>query len=212
MNGSATRLLAGVLAVLVLVGGARGANPMLAEVRLEPATSAERDAGVWVDGQYFGFVRELRGKNRLVLLPGRYELSVRLAGYEEFVTSIDVEPGEARRFRVRLEPRADASYPDAEQTASVRLNVAPARAALFVNGTYAGPVERFSGRDGLRLRAGTHRFRVALPGYRPFETEMTLAPSQRYELKAELAVGAMSDQPEDIVARGGSIESASPTR
>ena len=201
MKGLRLRLLGGVFAVAALACGAHGANPMLSEVELEPASRAERDAGVWVDGQYFGFVKELKGKNRLVLMPGRHELRLKLAGYEEYVAPVDLEPGERRRYSVRLQPLANASYPDADQTATVRLDIEPARAALFVDGAYAGHVEKFSGRRGLRLRAGTHRFRIALPGYQPFETEMTLVPSQRYELKVQLPKGSMSDQPEDVVAR-----------
>lgn len=201
MKGLLFRLLGGVFAMAALAGAAHGANPMLSKVELEPASRAERDAGVWVDGQYFGFVKELKGKKRLVLMPGRHELRLKLAGYEEYVAPIDLEPGESRRFLVRLQPLAGATYPDADQTATVRLDIEPARAALFVDGVYAGHVDKFSGRRGLRLRAGTHRFRIALPGYQSFETEMTLAASQRYELKVELPRGSMSDQPEDVVAR-----------
>ncbi len=201
MNRLRISWLCAVAIGVALGSTADAANPRLAEVRLEAASRAERDAGVWVDGQYFGFVKELTGKDRLVLMPGRHELVVRLAGYTELVTAIDVEPGEKRRFRVRLEPLADASYPDVDQTATVRLDVSPARAALFVDGVYAGHVDRFAGRKGLRLRAGKHRFRIALPGYVPFETEMTLSANQRYELKAALPRGRLDDPPEDVVAR-----------
>jgi len=194
------RLLLALAASFHCVGALAG-NPMLGEVRLEPATRAERDAGVWVDGQYLGFVKELDGRDRLVLVPGRHEIRVKLAGYEELVSTVTVEPGETRRYVVRLEPLATVTYPDPDQTATLRLSVEPERAALFVNGVYAGHVDRYSGRKGVRLRAGTHRIRIALPGYRPFETEITLLANQRYEIKTELAKGTLDDQPEDLGTR-----------
>jgi hypothetical protein len=62
-------------------------------------------------------------------------------------------------------------------------------------------VERFSGRKGVRLRAGTHHIRIELPGYQSFESEMTLITDQRYEIKTQLMKGALDDQPEDLAAR-----------
>ena len=176
-----------------------GGNPFLGEIRLDAGSRVERDAGVWVDGQYLGFVKELDSRDRLMLLPGPHEIMVKLAGFEDVVSTVTVEPGETRRFKVRLSPLATASYPDAAQTATVRVSVEPERAALYVDGVYAGHVERFSGRNGVRVRAGTHQIRIELPGYRPFESEMTLIANQRYEIKTELVKG--SEPPEDLAAR-----------
>jgi hypothetical protein len=184
-----------------LGAAAFGANPILGEVRLEPGSRTERDAGVWVDGQYAGFVKELDSRDRLMLLPGPHELRVKLAGFEEIVSTVTVEPGETRRFKINLSPLATASYPDAAHTATVRVLVEPERAALYVDGVYAGNVERFSGRKGVRLRAGSHHIRIELPGYQPFESEMTLIADQRYEIKTQLMKGAPDDQPEDLAAR-----------
>lgn len=194
------RLLAG-LGVGLLWAGAFAANPMLGEIRLEPGSRVERDAGVWVDGQYLGFVKELDNRERLMLLPGRHELTVKLAGFEDVVSTVMVEPGETRRYKVQLSPLATASYPDAGQTATVRLSIEPERAALFVDGVYAGNVDRFSGRNGVRVRAGTHQIRIELPGYRPFESEMELIANQHYEIKTELLKGSVADQSEDLAAR-----------
>jgi hypothetical protein len=189
------------LAFGLFCAGAFGEHPMLGEIRLEPASRAERDAGVWVDGQYLGFVKELDGRDRLLLLPGRHELVVKLAGYEELTSTVTVEPATTRRYAVRLAPLATASYPDVDQTATVRLSVEPERAALFVDDVYAGHVDRFGGRDGVRIRAGTHQIRIELPGYRPFVSEMTLIANQRYEIKTELLKGSVEPPPEDLAAR-----------
>jgi hypothetical protein len=62
-------------------------------------------------------------------------------------------------------------------------------------------VDRFSGRNGVRIRAGTHQIRIELPGYRPFVSELTLIANQRYEIKTELLKGSVEPPPEDLAAR-----------
>lgn len=178
---------------------AQAANPMLGEIEIEAAGKAERNAGVWVDGQYMGYVKQLRGKSRLFLIPGEHELAFKLVGYEEVRQSITVEPGRHTEYRLTMHQKDGLQFPTDEQTARVVLAVEPEDAAVFVNDRYAGHVERFDGGKGMRLRAGTYRFKIVLPGYQPFETEMTLRPSQRYEIKTELAQGTITDQDENLL-------------
>jgi len=201
MKGAVHRLIA----VAALVVGALSTaaiaakNPMLAEIEIDAASRSERDAGVWVDGQYIGHVRQLRGKSRLTLMPGRHELLFKLVGYEDVQREVTLEPGERYTYRLSMQERAALEFPTKEQTASIVLDIDPKDAAVFVNDRYAGHVDRFDGGRGMRLRAGTYRFKVTLPGYRPFETEMTLQPNQRYELRAELAKGTIVEQDEELL-------------
>lgn len=171
-------------------------NPILGSVELTPATAAERDAGVWIDGQYMGHLQELDGKDRLVLLPGEHELVIKLVGYEDVRERIVVEPGQAREYRVSLTQDPNAAYPDESQTAKLRIDVSPETAAVFVNDNFVGHVDRFNGRKGARLGAGTYRIKIALPGYQSFETELTLRANQSYEIKTELAKGSITEQSE----------------
>jgi hypothetical protein len=52
-------------------------SKVMGEVRFEGATKVEKDSGVWVDGDYVGFLKELHGDKKLMLLPGEHEISVR---------------------------------------------------------------------------------------------------------------------------------------
>jgi len=52
-------------------------NKVMGEVRLEGASKVERDSGVWVDGEYVGFLKELKGNKKVLLLPGEHQLEVR---------------------------------------------------------------------------------------------------------------------------------------
>ncbi len=168
---------------------ANGANPILGEVEIEAASRVERNAGVWVDGQYVGYIKNLQGSGKLVLVPGEHLLQIKLIGYEDIESSITVSPGQEMRYRVSMREADDVEYPDRAETARLRVLVEPEEAAVFIDGAYVGHVDRFNGRRGMRLASGTYRFTIALPGYVPFETELTLNAGQNYEIKTELPRG-----------------------
>lgn len=176
-------------------------NPMLGEVQIVAASRIERDAGVWLDNQYIGHVKNLRGSGKLVLVPGEHRLVFKLIGYEDLASTIAVEPGGSTRYRVAMRRAPDLDYPEREETARLRLSVKPAEAAIFVDDTYVGHVKRFNGRQGMRLSAGTYRFTIALPGYQAFETELTLHPGQTYRIKTDLPKEALNAQADLLTAR-----------
>ena len=72
-------------------------NQVLGEVEIHGKTNVDKTSGVWVDGQYVGYVNELKGDKKLLLLPGEHQMAVRQAGYIEQVKKIAVEPGRRRR-------------------------------------------------------------------------------------------------------------------
>jgi hypothetical protein len=184
-----------------IAAGAWAASPLQGEVELQAASRLERDAGVWVDGQYVGFVKDLGGSGRLALVPGTHAVLFKLIGYEDVARTIVVEPGDRKKYRVSMTADAEVTYPDKEDTAQLRLSVKPDEAAIFVNDAYVGHVDRFGGRAGMRLSPGTYRFTIALPGYQPFNTELTLRSGQTYEIKTELPKGEIGDQAEELTAR-----------
>jgi hypothetical protein len=192
------RLLVIGLSGLLAAEAVAGKSDALGEVRLQAAGKAERDAGVWIDGRYVGYVRELDRRRALTLVPGRHAIVIKLAGYRDLEDTIVAAPGQRVDFSVALSPADGVSYPDVARTAALRLSVVPERAAVFINGVYAGNVDRFATRRGVRLAAGTYELRVALPGYATFETELRLLADQTYEVKTELkpsSGGDSSDEP-----------------
>ena len=179
--------------------GAQAANPILAEIEIEAATRLELDAGVWLDDQYVGYVRDLQGKGKLVTLPGEHRLRFQLIGFEDVERTVVVEPGEEKRYRLRMLEDTEASYPEKAETARIKLDVEPDEAVVFVDGKFVGPVERFDGR-GIRMAPGTYDFTVALPGYQAFETQMTVTAGQTYELKTKLGRAGISEQADELTA------------
>lgn len=188
------------LAIVLAAGVVHAQSPLLGKVELRAQSRTDRNAGVWLDGQYVGFVRDLRGGDRLVLVPGRHELLFKLVGYKDLPMPIMVEPRQNAEYVVSMEPKPGLTYPAKEDTARVRIDVEPDDAAIFVNEAFVGHVDRFDGRRGMRIEPGTYRFVVALPGYETFQTELTVRANQTYEVKTELSRGRLSEQAAELLA------------
>jgi len=165
-------------------------NKVMGEVRFEGATKVERDSGVWVDGGYVGYVKELKGNKKVLLLPGGHEIVVRQSGYDDFVQKIVVEPGQATTIRVVMRPSPKAQAPDI--TSTLKLTVKPGRAAVFLDDKFVGHASEFGGAlHSMLISPGKHRIKVELPGYRTFETEVNLLAGQKSEVKTELIKGSI---------------------
>ena len=170
-------------------------NQVMGQVEFVGKTKAEKTAGVWVDGQYVGFVNELKGDKKVLLLPGEHKISARQTGYIELTQKIVAEPGKKTILTITLEkdPKAQISA----SSAQVKLKVTPERAAVFVDGQFAGTANQFQGVGRAMLIApGKHHIKIGLVGYQPFETDVTLAPNQKFTIKTDLVEGgAMQADP-----------------
>ena len=186
-------MLVAVLAALILLLSAAESyadNRVMGEVQFEGASKVERDSGVWIDGQYLGYLKELKGDKKVMLLPGEHEISVRQAGLENFVRKIVVEPGQKQTVRVAMEKSVGWSTPST--TATLKLTVQPNRAAVFLDDWYVGHVGEYGGKfHSMLIAAGKHRIKIELPGYRTFETEVNLLAGQKSEVKTDLVKGSI---------------------
>ena len=184
------RLLRNLLfSTLFLLAASNGVfsqtNEVLGEIELEGATKVEKTSGVWVDGQYLGYLEELKGTKKILLLPGEHGIAVRQAGYKDFSQSIAVQPGQKHVVRVVMEKDSRIRLPGI--TAEVKLAVNPDRAAVFVDGVFAGHVAEFRGLGRAMLIApGRREISISLPGYQTFKTEVSLVANQKFEIKTDL--------------------------
>ncbi len=170
---------------LLLVTPLLAKNDVLGEIELVGATKVEKTSGVWVDGQYLGYLNELKGSKRILLLPGQHQIVVRQAGYQEFTQQVVAQPGAKQTIQVTMQKDPSVRLPSI--TASVKLAVSPNRAAVFVDGVYAGHVDEFDGPgQSMLIAPGRHKIMISLPGYESFETQVTLARDQQFQLKTEL--------------------------
>jgi hypothetical protein len=205
-------MLVAVLPALILLLSAAESyadNRVMGEVQFEGASKVERDSGVWIDGQYLGYLKELKGDKKVMLLPGEHEISVRQAGLENFVRKIVVEPGQKQTVRVAMEKSVGWSTPSA--TATLKLTVQPHRAAVFLDDWYVGHVGEFGGKfHSMLVAAGKHRIKIELPGYRTFETEVNLLAGQKSEVKTDLVKGSI--QQNDAMVKQVAQQAASNPR
>jgi hypothetical protein len=52
-------------------------SKVMGEIKFGGATKVERESGVWVDGNYVGYMKELKGDKKVLLLPGDHQIAVR---------------------------------------------------------------------------------------------------------------------------------------
>ncbi len=189
---------------------------IMGQIQFLNTSKAVKTSGVWIDGQYVGYLGELKGTNRLRLMPGDHEVVVRQAGYSDFSKNVVIEPRMVVDVRVSMERDPRFIYPDPKTSSEVRLDVQPSRAAVFLDDYYVGTDDEYYGIEHAMLVApGKHRFKIALPGFRTFETEVQLFPHQKFALRTDLMGGSINDA--DPIIRleapraGSSVKEGVPT-
>ncbi|HYK90029.1 MAG TPA: PEGA domain-containing protein [Acidobacteriota bacterium] len=171
---------------------AKAGNDVLGELRLISTAKMDRLAGVWIDGVYVGYVGELKGSKKVLLLPGEHELTVRYSGYQDFSRKILAEPGKKLDIAIHLDK--GASIQNSSETSEIKLVVKPDRAAVFLNGGYVGHVNEFNGPgQWMIVPSGSYSLKITLPGYLPFETTISLRPRQKFEVKTDLFPGSIKE-------------------
>jgi len=171
-----------VLALLPTVGAE---NAVMGEIQFEGKSHVEKTSGVWVDGQYVGYLKELKGSKKVLLLPGEHVITVRQDGYQDFTERVMVEPGQKQVVRVAMAKAPTGPLP--QVTAQVKIAVNPSRAAVFLDGLFVGHVGEFEGVGrGMLVAPGLHQIRIALPGYQTFETSISPIANQKVEIKTDL--------------------------
>jgi len=187
LRGRASLLLEWFLVSALLLPSALYAskNEVMGEIQFEGKSRVEKTSGVWIDGQYVGYLKELKGSKKVLLLPGDHLITVRQNGYEDFTKRVQVQPGQTEIVPVIMEKASNERLPYVSATVKIAVN--PARAAVFVDGRFVGHVAEFEGIGrGMLVAPGAHKIKIALPGYQTFETEITPLANQKVEVKTDL--------------------------
>jgi len=160
-------------------------NEVLGELQLDGATRVERTSGVWIDGQYLGFLDELKGSKKILLLPGTHKLSVKQNGYVDFARDVVLHADEKQVVRVTM--TKDTRYVMPPVSSEIKMSVNPGRAAVFLDGQFVGHAAEFGGiGKSLIVAPGHRKLSLSLPGYETFNTEVDLSPNQKFVLKTDL--------------------------
>ncbi len=159
---------------------------VLGELKFEGKSKVEKTSGVWIDGKYVGYLGELWGHKRIMLIPGDHELVVKQAGYKDFTETLTVEPRVLLAVPVRMEKAMDQSLPTV--TAQLKVDAQPDRAAVFVDDRFLGHAGELGGAfHAMLLSPGPHKIKVELPGYQSFESEVNLVAGQKSVVKTNLS-------------------------
>ncbi len=162
-----------------------GENDVMGQIQFEGRSKVEKTSGVWVDGQYVGYLKELKGSKKVLLLPGEHVITVRQDGYQDFTQRVVLQPGQTELVRVAMEKAVTGPLPTV--TATVKIAVNPSRAAVFLDGLFVGHVGEFDGVGrGMLVAPGAHQIKIALPGYQTFETAINPIADQKVEIKTDL--------------------------
>jgi hypothetical protein len=165
-------------------------SPKMGEVSFSADTQIQKDSGVWIDGKYAGYVKELKGNRKVLLPPGEHEISIRQAGYKDLTKKIVVESDQVQTVAVVLEENTKETYPGSN-AAELRLDIQPKRAAVFVDDGYMGHGSDFGGRfHSMLVSPGKHRLKITLDGYRTYETEINALANDKSQMKIILEKGS----------------------
>ncbi len=174
-----------LVSALLLPAPMYSENDVMGEVHFEGKSHIEKTSGVWVDGEYVGYVQELKGSKKVLLLPGEHVITIRQDGYQDWTERILVQPGLKEVVRVAMVKAPTGPLPDVPATVKIAVN--PSRAAVFLDGLFVGHVREFGGLGrGMLVAPGTHRIKIALPGYQTFETDINPLADQKVEIKTDL--------------------------
>ena len=161
-------------------------NKVLGQVEFHAENKAAESSGVWVDGQYVGYVTELKGNKKLLLLPGEHEVSIRQSGYIDFDEKITVAAG--KKIVVPVTMQKDSRAKSSAVKSQIKIKVKPDRAAVFLDGAFAGTVREFNGwGQAMLVNPGRHHVKISSTGYVPFETDVNLLPYQKITIETNLA-------------------------
>ena len=181
----AAAVLASYFAVAPMAAPLMAQTTVLGELKFKGASKIEKTSGVWIDGEYVGYLGELWGHKRIMLLPGDHQLVVRQAGYEDFSEKLTVEPKELLLVPVKMQKDTSDTWP--KVTGQLKVDVEPDRAAVFVDDRYLGHAGELGGSfHSMLLSPGTHKIKVELPGYQSFESDVTIVANQKAVVKTEL--------------------------
>jgi hypothetical protein len=132
---------------------------------------APTNAQVFINNQLQG-----TGSGQITVPAGQYTVRVVAPGFQDFNTTVNVQPGQITTVRADLQPLSGSLL--------VRSNVSAAR--VFVNGNDVGTI----GNDGVlqinNLPAGNHELTVVAPGFRSQVLQFTIRAGAVTEIFANM--------------------------
>ncbi len=139
------------------------------------------EAEVVIDGGLVGKVPQEK-----LLSSGDHTVLVRLVGFKTFEQKVRIEPGQVVTVQAEL-----------KSVGRLRVLTTPAQATVLINGMPAGktPLD-------LEVETGDTVVRVELPGFQPYQENMTIIGGQTANIARDLEVAGPSPEEQLVEQRG----------
>lgn len=132
------------------------------------ATSVPGGAGIYVDEAYRGETPITIGN----IVQGSHNVRLRLAGYQDYVTTVVINPGQTTTINPSLQPTVNP------KTGYILVGSTPAGASIYLDGVYQGTTSSGTQYDITGVSPGTHTMLLRLSGYQDFTTTVSVAAGQ----------------------------------
>ena len=181
-------IITGIIACLILAGipaalAADGTTTTSSVGGTIIVMSFPEGAAVYLNEQYLG-VAPITRQN---ITPGKYDVRVSMAGYNNNTVPIELWDGSTREIGFNLDP-ASSSTPVPVGFGSIAVDSSPGGASVMLDGNNVGITP--SGNAALILNTiptGSHTVTVELTGYPPYSSTVTVLKNQVVRVEADLA-------------------------
>jgi hypothetical protein len=152
-------------------------------------------AGVYIDEGYRGETPVSIGN----LVQGSHSVRLRLAGYQDYSTTVVIYPGQVTTINPALTPSVNP------QNGYILVSSTPAGASIYLDGSYQGKTASGTQYDITGVSPGTHTVVLRLNGYQDYSSTVTVSAGQIVTINPTLT-------PASQPSTTGSIQiSSSPT-
>ncbi|ASJ03497.1 hypothetical protein A3L09_09605 [Thermococcus profundus] len=129
--------------------------------------STPSGASVYINGSYKG-----ETPLTLNLTPGVYNVTISKQGYDNYTTTITLNPGENRRIKAKL----------THLTGYITVYTTPGNATVYIDGKEVGktPLIKYN------ITPGKHRLTIKLNGYKEYDKNITINPGENPPLNVTL--------------------------
>jgi len=148
----------------------------LSEVGIIQAKSSPGGADVYVDGFYSGATATTIGN----LATGPHFVQLRLAGYRDWIDTVQVFPNQVTIIDATLEVATT------EPTGSIVVSSSPPGASVYIDDSYQGITQQANPLDLTGVMPGTHTVRLLLVNYQDFTTTVTVQAGRTAIVSAEM--------------------------
>ncbi len=141
-------------------------------------TSDPPGGSVYLDNNFQGRTQADNPLDLTGIPPGSYSLEIQLVNYRDFITMVEVLPGQTAVIHAELIPAANPS-----ETGTLQITSDPQGANIFLDNVCRGVTPLTIPSIG----AGNHTLLLRLQGYNDYSSSVSIAPGQSLQVQAALS-------------------------